>query len=488
MSRLRLAPTDTKWLLAVVAIALIVRLAMVAYAHPNPRDGRFDDSVWYDTTAQHLADGNGYVFDPNVWVAADGSPIYPGETELSPTALWPWGYPVTLAAVYAVTGDSVTAGHLLNVVLGALTCGLVFLIARRLFDLTAAIFAGLALALMPSHVLFTSILLSETYFGFLLALVLTIAVYTVLDPAAADAPDDADRPPTPGMLAIIAAFGALAAFTGYVRGEFLAYGGVLALLVLWRYRRQAALPIAALAIGAALVVVPWAVRNAMVMDEVIVGTTGSGRVAYQGHNPDTDGGPSLIATGQLEAQFAGLPRKEIELQSNREGSRLAREWALDNPVDELRLIPKRLYKLFRSDEAGVTWLQSNKPWFGPEGADRLIRLSTFVFWGLIAIALASAPLWWRQRDPRFWAVFGIVPFYIIMFGVLFIGDPRYHYALYIPIAVFAGRGLAALWRITGEHWRDIAGDRSPMSYLRRFGTPPQTGSPRASTANPPPAP
>ncbi len=463
------ATRDGKWLLAVFAFALLIRLAALAYAHPDPRDGRYDDSVWYDATARHLANGDGYVFDPSVWVAADGSRIYPDEQDLSPTALWPPGYPLTLAVVYAVTDDSVRAGQLLNVFFGAATAALVFLIARRLFDLTAAIFAGLSLAVLPSHVLFSSILLSETYFGFLLALLLTIAVYTVLDPP---------RPRHPALpnsgaklLATVVVLGVLTAFAGYVRGEFLAYGGVLALLIFWRYGRAGLAPLAALAVGAVFVIVPWTVRNAITMDEFIVGTTGAGRVMYQGHNPETDGGPSLIATGQLEAQFAGLPRKELELQSNKEGARLAREWALDHPVDELRLIPKRLYRLFRSDESGVTWLQSNKPWFGAEGADRLIRLSSFMFFGLIAIALASVRLWWRPRDPRFWAVFGIVPFYMLIFGVLFIGDPRYHYALYIPITVFASTGLAALWRITAEEWRGRAGDRSLMSILRANGTP-----------------
>jgi 4-amino-4-deoxy-L-arabinose transferase-like glycosyltransferase len=454
---------EGKWLLAVVAIALFVRLAALAYVHPNPRDGRYDDSVWYDTTARHLAAGDGYVFDPTVWLAADGSRIYPDEQELSPTALWPPGYPLTLAVVYALTGDSVTAGQLLNVLFGAATAGFVFLIARRLFDLTAAAFAGLSIALLPSHVLFTTVLLSETYFGFLLAAALAIAVFFVLDPRT--------RVQQAAPLLAVFGLGALTAFAGYVRGEFLAYGGLLALLVLWRYRRQAALLLAALAAGAALVVVPWTVRNAITMDELIVGTTGAGRVMYQGHNPDTDGGPSLIATGQLEARFLGLPRKELELESNREGSRLAREWALDHPVDELRLIPKRLYRLFRSDESGVTWVQSNKPWFGTEGADRLIRLSSFAFFGLIAVALASARLWWRPRDPRFWAVFGLVPFYMLIFGVLFIGDPRYHYALYIPIAVFASAGFAALWRLTAAQWRSVAGERSLMSMLRTHGTP-----------------
>ena len=446
-----------------VAIALAVRLAALGYVHPDPRDGRYDDSVWYDTTARHLADGDGYVFDPTVWVAADGSRIYPDEQELSPTALWPPGYPLTLAVVYALTGDSVAAGQLLNVLFGAATAGLVFLIARRLFDLTAAVFAGLCIAVLPSHVLFTTVLLSETYFGFLLASVLAIAVFGVLAPGA--------RVSGVWPLVVVFGLGALTAFAGFVRGEFLAYGGVLALLVLWRYRRQAALPLGTLAGGAAMIVVPWTVRNAITMDELIVGTTGAGRVMYQGHNPETDGGPSLIATGQLEAQFSDLPRKELELESNKEGSRLAREWALNHPVDELRLVPKRLYRLFRSDESGVTWVQSNKPWLGAEGADKLIRLSSFAFVGLIAVALASARLWWRPRDPRFWAVFGIVPFYMLIFGVLFIGDPRYHYAMYIPIAVFASTGFAALWRLTAAQWRTVAGERSLMSVLRTYGTP-----------------
>jgi 4-amino-4-deoxy-L-arabinose transferase-like glycosyltransferase len=456
---------DGKWLIAVFVIALAVRLLALAYIHPDPRDGRYDDSVWYDTTARHLANGEGYVFDPTVWVAADGSRIYPNEDELSPTALWPPGYPLTLAVVYALTGDSVTAGQLLNVLFGALTVALVFLIARKLFDRTAAVFAAVALAFLPSHVLFTTVLLSETYFGFLLALVLCALVYFVLDP-------ERDARGSPWSLVLIAGVGVVAAFAGYVRGEFLAYGGVIALMVLLRYGRQSVLPLAALAGGAAIVVVPWTVRNVLTMDELVVGTTGAGRVMYQGHNPDTDGGPSLIATGQLEAEFADLSRKELELESNREGSRLAREWALDHPLEELELVPKRLFKLFRSDEAGVTWLQSNKPWLGAEGADKLIRISSFAFFGLIAMSLASARLWWRPMDPRFWAVFGVVPFYMVVFGVLFIGDPRYHYAMYIPLAVFAAPGFALLWRLTGDHWRAIAGDRSLMSVLRTYGTPP----------------
>ena len=34
----------------------------------------------------------------------------------------------------------------------------------------------------------------------------------------------------------------------------------------------------------------------------------------------------------------------------------------------LDLVGRRMYHLFRNDEAGVTWLQSNKLWFSPQAA------------------------------------------------------------------------------------------------------------------------
>ena len=453
MSRLWawLRSTDGRWLLAVLALAFVVRLTTVLAVQPDPRDGRFDDSVFYDSAARHLADGDGYVFDPTVWLTTIDTPIFPGRDEPTPTALWPPGWPVTLAAIYALTDDSVDAGRLANVVFGTLTCGLVFLIALRLFGRLEAIAAGAVLALMPSHVLFTTILLSETYFGLLLAGVLAVCVYFVFG---------RDRPSLP----IIFGLGALIAFTGLVRGEMLAFGAIVALLMAVQWRTRALAPLAMLAVGAALVVTPWAVRNAITMDEVLIGTTGSGRVSYQGHNPRADGGPDLWAVGVCEGPFASLPLDEIEVRSNRACSRLAREWALDHPWEEVQLVGKRMWKLFRNDEAGVTWLQSNEPWFSDENADRLINLSTFYFYGLAAVMFASLPIWWRTRDLRRIVVFAIIPYYMLVFGVLFIGDPRYHYAMYIPLAVFAGAGLAALWRLTAANWRDVFG-RPPRQQL-----------------------
>ncbi|HEY8172163.1 MAG TPA: glycosyltransferase family 39 protein [Dehalococcoidia bacterium] len=458
-ARAWLRTPDARWLLVVFAVAFVIRLLVAINITPDPRDGRYDDSVWYDTTAQHLAAGDGYVFDPTVWLAPNGDRIYPNETELTPTALWPPGYPITLAAIYKLTDDSVAAGRFANVVFGSLTAVLVFAIARKLFgDLLPAVFSGLAIAVLPSHVLFTSVLLSETYFGFLLALILFVSVYFVFD---------REKPNLP----IVFGLGLLVAATGYVRGEFIAFGGVLALLMIFHWRRRALLPLVAFAIGAALVVTPWTIRNRSSMGETIIGTTGAGRVLYQGHNERTDGGPSLQAFWYLEQDYAGLDRKTIELEANKDGTRLAKDYAKDHKVHELQLVGRRMFLLFRNDESGVTWIQSNKLWFDEENANKLIALSSFVFWGLTALALASIPIWWRWRDTKRWAVFAIAPYYMVVFGVLFIGDPRYHYAMYIPITTFAGVGLAAAARMTAANWRDVAGGRSLGSVLRTYGSP-----------------
>ncbi len=448
-----------KWVLAIFLVAFAARLITVAVIHPDPRDGRFDDSVWYDTSARHLADGDGYVFDPTVWFASDGNRIYPDEEALTPTAIWPPGYPATLALIYLGTGNSLWAGRLFNVVCGALTAVLVFAIARRLFGQLEGIFAGVMMALFPGAVYFAPLLMSETYFLFLMTATLAVFLFFVLD---------RERP---SLIAIVAS-GLLAGMTAMVRGEFMPFPAIMvALLAFHLGLRRSLLPAAALVIAAGVLFVPWTVRNRVQMGEWLVGTTGAGRVALQGHHPLSEGIPSLEIFGRIENEYAHLPRKERELKVNREGLYRARTFAWDHKLEELRLMPRRMYGLFRSDESAITWTQSNKPVYGEETAKRLINFNSFIFFGAIAMALISWPMWWRTRDTKRWLLFAPVPFYTLMFGVVFIGDPRYHFGMYMSLIVLASPGLAAVWRLTADQWREAAGGRSLGAILRTYGTP-----------------
>jgi 4-amino-4-deoxy-L-arabinose transferase-like glycosyltransferase len=430
---------------SVFALALVLRLALIGYVNPDPRDGRFDDSVWYDFAARSIAAGKGYIWDPTVWKLADGSPFYPGDTEVGPSALWPPGYSAFLAVVYRFTGDSVLAGKLANAVLGAATATLACLIARRLFNDVAGAVAGIAMAFLPSHALFTALTMSEVYFTFLL----TLLAYLTLRWGLGD-----ERP----RIWQLAALGLLTGVAALTRGELAAFPLVLFALFLarWRSWRRALGWTALAALGMAVAFAPWVIRNRIQMDAWIPGTTGVGRVMLQGHNPESDGGPSLEVVTKFESQFADLPLPEREVRANREAQRQAIEWALDHPLEEFKLVFSRLALLYRTDKSGVEWVQSNKPWFGRDGADRLTAFSNAYYYALLGLAVAGAPAWWALRNGRTVLV-ALLPiaYYTLMFGVLFIGNDRYHVPILPFITVLAAAPVSLVLMRTAERWRDF---------------------------------
>lgn len=440
--------------LVIFLVALGLRLIVVATVRPNPRDGRFDDSVWYDSAARHLAAGQGYVFDPTVWRGPDGKPLYPGETALAPTALWPPGYPLALAAVYRVTGDSITAGQLLNVLCGAITAVLVYAIARKLFGEIEGRIAGGLMALFPGAIFFTPIIMSETLFLFVLAATLAFFLYFVLD---------RERP----SLLAVAASGVLAGATAMTHFEFIAFPAVMLVLLACHLGvRRAALPAAALIAGMALLFAPWTVRNRVTLGQTIVSTTEVGRLAVQGHDPQSDGTPNASILARVDSRFANLSRTDRELRVNSEGLYMARTFAWNHKLDELRLLPRRLFALFRSDESPIAWAQSNRPVYSQELAKRFTVLCSFAFFATIALALVSWPFWFRWRDTRRWLLFAPVPYLMFVYGVLLAGDPGYHVGMYLSLVVLASPALALIWRITVENFRTAFDGRPAGEVLR----------------------
>lgn len=140
-------------MIAVTAFA--VRLAWLLYANYTPSVR--DDAGQYDLLGRSLAHASGYT-NPN------------GAT----TMFWPPGYPFILTAVYWLvpTGHAgeVRAALLLNALLDVGTTLLVFALARRAFDVRAAIVGAAMYALLPSSIFFAGVTLSESSFTFFLVL------------------------------------------------------------------------------------------------------------------------------------------------------------------------------------------------------------------------------------------------------------------------------------------------------------------------------
>ncbi|UCC45050.1 MAG: glycosyltransferase family 39 protein, partial [Candidatus Zixiibacteriota bacterium] len=100
-------------------------------------------------------------YDEMAWDWAQKGGYYNGE---HPTGYWPPAHPFFLSRLYLVFGHHILAGLVANIVFGAITVWLSYMIARRVWNESVARWTALIMALLPSQVLFTNLLASEHLF------------------------------------------------------------------------------------------------------------------------------------------------------------------------------------------------------------------------------------------------------------------------------------------------------------------------------------
>jgi tetratricopeptide (TPR) repeat protein len=185
-------------------------------------------------------------------------------------------YPYTLGALYAIFGDGLTLPRILNALLGALTCGGVFLVGRGLFGRPAGAVAGLAMALYGPAIFYDGQINKTTT-----ALALTLGFAGALC-----ASEGRHR-------RWIAASGALLGAAALVHENVNLAGPVVFAWLAWPRGGESPARRLALAgifvAGYAVVVLPVAVRNVVVAGEYVLITSAGGENFYTGNNPAASG-------------------------------------------------------------------------------------------------------------------------------------------------------------------------------------------------------
>jgi len=249
-----------------------------------------EDNDQYRAIAQEVVAGRGFS-DP--------------ETQL-PTAYRPPLYPLLIAGILVSGGGNLTVGFV-QLALGVATVGFTYLAGRRLGLGRASFIAGLLVALDPLLLYQTALVMTETTAAFLAAVVLWLC---------------SERP---GRLRSFG-FGVALGMCCLCRPTFWAFAAVAAVvwgILYWRRESRSNLPsstgranggevdamgpppsppatlpegegrsehdcwrnaLATLA-GIALVIAPWALRNAVVTGWPIVTTTHGGYTLLLAHNP-----------------------------------------------------------------------------------------------------------------------------------------------------------------------------------------------------------
>jgi len=151
--------SERRFIAIVLVLFLVSRIAWVLLVPTQPFSDFEEYNKWASIFGQFQPiDGDMYRLSINL-------------------AMQPWLYPISLAVLYDIFGQHLIVAELFNVVVGAITLLLVYLLARRLFDSNVARLSAILLLFWPTQLMYTSVLGSEH-----LALVFALSAFVFLAP------------------------------------------------------------------------------------------------------------------------------------------------------------------------------------------------------------------------------------------------------------------------------------------------------------------
>jgi len=390
----RIASRDAAAVAAILGLAIGVRVAWIALVNVHPLDGRADDTVFYYASARWLADSFEY---------RDLFGRY--------SAHWPPGYSLTLAAAFFAFGTHLAVAKALNVALGAATCVLAYAFGARAFGRGAGLVAALALAALPGHAFWSTLVMTETLFTLVFLLLLYLLARWTLEPGArAEAWQ-------------LAGLGLLSGYATMIKVEAVFLAPLIVLVWALALRRRPLLRYGAIFLaGFAVVLGAWTLRNALRFDDVIVLRTGGEDAlsnSFDRHRldrPNRFTGPSPPLDETL-GYIARHPWAYVPLE-----------------IDKLR-------HMYRNDHEAVDWTMHERPPMSEAEAARWRRVSDVPYAVVMALALLAAPLWLRVRDAaRLALLAGIAGWTAI--EIAFWPEPRYHTPVLPILCIYAAAGVA----------------------------------------------
>jgi 4-amino-4-deoxy-L-arabinose transferase-like glycosyltransferase len=392
---------------------------------------------------------NDYWHTARLIVASGPGSFFNPASPLSDTNLLghPPGYPILLALIFRVLGESSTAIQLLQITLDALSALIVFLIAKEFLETSAAVVSGLLVALAPQFTWNSVLLLPDT----LSVVPILLAIYFL-----------AKAYKNPRLEFIIVA-GACVGLSCWLRANALLLAPFMLLVLPVLFRRGQRLRFAAAFLGSAIIVIaPMTVRNWIVFHHFIPVSLGAGQTMLEG-----------IGDYDPERRF-GIPNTDMELMKmeaeelnrpdyygtlwqpegiKRDRMRISRWWGIvrANPAWFLGVMIQRGASMLRLERA-------RRISTGPP-VTYLTLVPRFVIGNLqnlfitaidLPLILLGAFLLFRSGKRQALAIFLIVPAYYVCIQSAVHTEYRYvlavHYFLFILAAVSLTWAAKLFWK------------------------------------------
>lgn len=309
---------DARWLCGVIALAAILRILWCAAFPPT----QSSDAYLYFSMARQLAEERTFVIltQYDTWTRVT-------------YATWPPGLPLALAPLMWLFGPHPWVPVLMNLLLTSVVILGVHQLAGRVAGAGASRLAGAAIALSPNLIMLSGQASKEML---VLALLTTAAALLIVD---------LERGQNPWRLLGI---GACMGGCALTQPSLLLAVPIPAAVVwvcsgAWRRSFQALLLTLA---AAAAVIAPWTIRNALVLGEFVVVSTGGGSVLYRANHDQANGG--YLHLGE-DIPYERLPETEQDRLLRRDALR----WILENPGKFAHLVFLKNREYLGDDSGGA---------------------------------------------------------------------------------------------------------------------------------------
>jgi len=341
-----------------------------------------------------------------------------------PDSKVPPGYPAVIAATLLLTRKHAA---LLVIVLQMIADGMTALViiyglGSRIATRAAASLAGLIWLLFPPADVISTYITSETFFTLLLALGVTAAAYAL----------EADNPRRALAAGLLLGMATLFRPTSLCLPAFF-------LPVFWRVRRMRLWLIATAAM--ALVILPWTLRNWVVLHDWIPVSVGSGAAVLQGSDAGFFSGPGKLALypGVFEsARGAGLEKppgdheSAIDAWMGRVGFWVYRRRLSARPLSVAPFLVYKCLRMFYGAENAPPWKQ--------------------VLVGICSFLVVPPGIWQLSRARRRHR--GVVYLLLASFGAFFFVHlafvPEIRYVIPVYPLIIPGAAAWYLSLVTGE--------------------------------------
>lgn len=417
--------THRRWMLLILAVSVLARLASALYMGNQVTElPGIHDQISYHNLALRVLNGYGFSFDRAWW---------PMTAAGAPTAHWSFLYTLYLVAVYTVFGvQPLTARVIQAVVVGLLHPLLANWLGTRLISPLVGRIAALLTAGYAYSIYYNGALMTEPFYitAILAALALAISISSTQQ-----------RRPRWGGLALL---GLACGCAVLLRQLFLLFMPFLLGWMLWRMRgmglARAALRLALPAGVLVAMILPWTVYNAARFDRFVLLNTNAGYAFFWGNHPVYGTHfygilpPELGSYEELiPEQLRGLDEAALEQALLRRGM----QFVIDDPARIALLSISRIpvyFQFWPSPRSGMLSNISRVASFG--------ILWPFMLYGLVRLVRDGYA---RRLEQPAWLLLLFCIIYTAI-HLLTWAQVRYRLPVDAVLLVFAAYGFAQLWQ------------------------------------------